>query len=76
MTTQTDIQPAARLDGVLKSFFETKTACDVEGTMGYFAPAMICYMDATLGWDFAATSSRRERTPTFAKIAFRWSCTV
>jgi hypothetical protein len=52
MTTQTDIQPASQLDGVLKSFFETKTACDVEGTMAYFAPAMVCYMDATLGWDF------------------------
>ena len=49
---QTDAAPTAQLHKVLESFFETKTACDVEGTMGYFAPDMVCYMDATLGWDF------------------------
>ena len=49
---QTDAAPTAQLRGVLERFFETKTACDVEGTMGYFAPDMVCYMDATLGWDF------------------------
>ena len=52
MTTQADTAPTSALHGVLESFFETKTACDVEGTMAYFAPGMVCYMDATLGWDF------------------------
>lgn len=52
MATQTDTAPTFALQGVLERFFETKTACDVEGTMGYFAPGMVCYMDATLGWDF------------------------
>ena len=33
MATQTDTTPAAQLHGALESFFETKTACDVEGTM-------------------------------------------
>jgi hypothetical protein len=37
---------------VLDRFFETKTACDLEGTMSYFAPDMASYIDATLGWDF------------------------
>ena len=30
---------------------QTDTAPDV----AYFAPDMVCYMDATLGWDFDAT---------------------
>ena len=49
---QTDAAPTAQLHKVLESFFETKTACDVEGTMAYFAPEMVCYVDATPGWDF------------------------
>jgi hypothetical protein len=73
MTTQTDIQPASRLDGVLKSFFETKTACDVEGTMAYFSPAMVCYMDATLGWDFGSHAALKavfeQYMPTWAPPA-------
>jgi ketosteroid isomerase-like protein len=40
------------LAGTLDTFFETKTACDLEGTMSYFAPDMASYIDATLGWDF------------------------
>ncbi|HLM87697.1 MAG TPA: hypothetical protein VK284_01525 [Streptosporangiaceae bacterium] len=32
--------------------FTTKTSCDVEGTMSYFAPDLVTYTDATLGWDF------------------------
>jgi hypothetical protein len=73
MTTQTDIQPASRLDGVLESFFEAKTACDVEGTMAYFAPAMACYMDATLGWDFGSHAALKavfeQYMPTWAPPA-------
>ena len=52
MATQTDPAPAAQLHTVLEKFFETKTACDVEGTMAYFAPDLASYIDATLGWDF------------------------
>jgi len=40
--------PASELD----AFFATKTACDIEGTMSFFAPDMASYIDATLGWDF------------------------
>ncbi len=52
MATQADTAPNSQLHGVLERWFETKTACDVEGTMTYFATDMACYMDATLGWDF------------------------
>jgi ketosteroid isomerase-like protein len=52
MTTHTETTRDAQLTAVLERFFEAKTAGDVEGTMGYFAPEMACYMDATLGWDF------------------------
>ena len=52
MATQTDTAPTSQLHKVLESFFQTKTVGDVEGTMAYFAPDMVCYMDATLGWDF------------------------
>jgi hypothetical protein len=40
------------LAGTLDTFFATKTACDLDGTMSYFAPDMASYIDATLGWDF------------------------
>lgn len=33
----------------LKSYFEAKTAADVDATMSHFAPNL-AYMDATLGW--------------------------
>jgi hypothetical protein len=52
MTAQTQAAPASPLAGVLDTFFETKTACNLEGTMSYFAPDMASYIDATLGWDF------------------------
>jgi ketosteroid isomerase-like protein len=39
------------LDTTFESFFETKTACDVEGTMAFFSPDLATYTDATLGWD-------------------------
>jgi limonene-1,2-epoxide hydrolase len=40
------------LAGTLDTFFVTKSACDLDGTMSYFAPDMASYIDATLGWDF------------------------
>ena len=42
---------ASPLAGELERFFDTKTACDVDGTMAYFSPGMASYIDATLGWD-------------------------
>ena len=45
-------QEALRLPKVFERFFETKTARDAEGTMAFFAPDMVCYIDATLGWEF------------------------
>jgi hypothetical protein len=44
---------ASSLAPILEKFFETKTACDVEGTMWYFSPDLASYIDATLGWDIA-----------------------
>jgi hypothetical protein len=52
MSAHTQAAPATSLARVLDRFFETKTACDLEGTMSYFAPDMASYIDATLGWDF------------------------
>jgi hypothetical protein len=49
MTTPTETAPLSR---VLDTFFETKTACDLEGTMSYFSPDMASYIDVTLGWEF------------------------
>ena len=37
--------------GTLERFFDTKTTCDVEGTMAYFSPGLASYVDATLGRD-------------------------
>jgi hypothetical protein len=52
MTADTRAARPLPLAGVLDTFFETKTACDLEGTMSHFAPDMASYIDATLGWDF------------------------
>lgn len=37
----------APLSATLERFFTTKTACDVDGTMSYFAPDLATYTDAT-----------------------------
>jgi hypothetical protein len=52
MAPHTDTAPASPLPALLDTFFATKTAGDIEGTMSYFAPDMAAYIDATLGWDF------------------------
>lgn len=49
MTNQ--IVDQSPLATTLESFFETKTSCDVEGTMAYFSPNLSSYINATLGWD-------------------------
>jgi hypothetical protein len=51
MTTQTGDRRTAPLAATLECFFKTKTSCDVDGTMSYFAPELATYTDATLGWD-------------------------
>lgn len=35
----------------MEDFFQTKTSCDVAGTMSFFSPDLVTYTDATLGWD-------------------------
>ena len=42
----------APLDTTIETFFETKTAGDVAGTMAFFSPDLVSYIDATLGWQF------------------------
>src|SRR4051812_15097392 len=49
--------PPSPLAPTLEQFFATKTACDVEGTMSYFSPNLVSYIDATLGWDFDSYDS-------------------
>jgi hypothetical protein len=69
MTARTQEAPAAPLAGRLNTFFETKTACDLEGTMSYFAPDMASYIDATLGWDFDSYQALQE---VFAQYMPNW----
>jgi len=52
MAPDTDMAPTSPLPALLDTFFATKTAGDIDGTMSYFAPDMVSYIDATLGWDF------------------------
>jgi ketosteroid isomerase-like protein len=47
-TTADRVSPLA---ATFEAYFEAKTACDVEGTMSYFSPGLVAYIDATLGWD-------------------------
>jgi hypothetical protein len=64
MATQSETAPGLRLHALFETFFETKTAGDVDGTMAYFAPNMASYTDATLGWDadsYAALQAVFER---------------
>jgi hypothetical protein len=59
MTTLTGHRLTAPLAATLERFFTTKTSCDVDGTMSYFAPALATYTDATLGWDFGSFQALR-----------------
>ena len=38
----------------LEQYFRTKSSADVDGTMSFFSPDLVCYVDATLGWDLAS----------------------
>jgi ketosteroid isomerase-like protein len=59
MSIQTDDRRTAPLAVTLEHLFETKTSCDVEGTMSYFAPDLATYTDATLGWAFDSFEALR-----------------
>jgi len=72
MSTQTDNRPTAPLAATLerfftttlKRFFTTKTLCDVDGAMSYFAADLANYSDATLGWDFGGFQALRNAQAT------------
>ena len=42
----------ASLDTTIETFFQKKTASDVAGNVAFFAPDLVSYIDATLGWQF------------------------
>lgn len=70
MAIQTQQAATSQLPGVFARFFETKTARDAEGTMAFFAQDMVCYIDATLGWEFdshaALNGAMEEGMPAWA----------
>ena len=70
MTTHTVARDGSPLAATLETFFETKTACDVEGTMAYFSPDLATYIDATLGWDFDSYEALKA---VFAQYMPNWS---
>lgn len=52
MTTPTSrVGQRSPLADTFETFFGIKTSADVEGTMAFFSPDMVAYIDATLGWD-------------------------
>ena len=70
MTAHVPMAPASPLADVLNRFFATKTNCDVEGTMSYFAPDMASYIDATLGWDLDSYEALKS---VFAQYMPNWA---
>lgn len=57
---------------VFKSYFEAKTAADLDATMAHFS-RKVTYVDATLGW---AWYSRKELYDLFAKLMPTWPKTA
>ncbi|SDD10140.1 nuclear transport factor 2 family protein [Streptomyces prasinopilosus] len=57
---------------ILKSYFEAKTAADLDTTMAHFSQKMT-YVDATLGW---AWYSREELHDLFARLMPNWPRTA
>lgn len=53
MTTGASAPAGPALAGTIEPLFATKTSCDVDATMAFFAPDISSYIDATLGWDLA-----------------------
>jgi ketosteroid isomerase-like protein len=60
MTSQASARLTAPLALTLERFFETKTSRDVDGTMSYFAPDLVTYTDATLGWELDGFEALRD----------------
>ncbi|HEY6430030.1 MAG TPA: hypothetical protein VIX84_22600, partial [Acidimicrobiales bacterium] len=58
------------LTGAFHAFFDTKTLADVDGTMAYFAPEMVAYIDATLGWELDSFEALRNL---FAQYMPNWA---
>jgi hypothetical protein len=70
MSAQT-VEPAeSPLAATLETFLETKTAHDLEGTMSYFSPNLVSYIDATLGWAFDSYEVLRG---VFAEAMPKWA---
>jgi ketosteroid isomerase-like protein len=55
----TETAASSHLRATIERLLETKTSRDLEGTMSYFAPDMVGYIDATLGWDLAGHGALR-----------------
>ena len=72
MLTQMD-PDRSPLAATLEQFFATKTSCDVDGTMAYFSPQLITYIDATLGWEFPSFDASRG---VFTQYMPNWAPTV
>lgn len=53
------VEAGSALGPRIHAFFDTKTSCDVDGTMAYFAPDALTYIDATLGWVFDSHAALR-----------------
>ena len=53
------VEAGSALEPQIHAFFDTKTSCDVDGTMIYFAPDAPTYIDATLGWVFDSHGALR-----------------
>ncbi len=53
------VEAGSALEPQIHAFFDTKTSCDVDGTMIYFAPDALTYIDATLGWVFDSHGALR-----------------
>lgn len=68
------------LTGTLEAFFGIKTSGDVDGTMAYFAPEMITYIDATLGWELDSFDALRslfaQYMPTWAPPARSYATAI
>ena len=58
MSTDT-VDAGPQLAERLHTFFATKSSCDVDGTMAYFALDSLTYIDATLGWVFDSHAALR-----------------
>jgi hypothetical protein len=70
MTTHTIETTTSPLAATLETFFDTKTACNLEGTMSYFSPNLASYIDATLGWDLGSYDALKAL---FARYMPTWS---